>query len=379
MKRVLIVGGGIAGITSAILLEEAGFEIDLVEIAKEWGPVGAGIVLWPNALKILERVGVRDEIESHGNVIEEMIVTDEGGKKISSLKFARLFEKGLFAIAAARAELHYALVSKLKNTKVILNDTVESINDTGDEVTVKLRSGTQKEYDLVIGADGINSKIRKILFPDASVRYSGNTNWRFMVSGDFDFNRTRAYEMWGRGKRFGMVPIGRGNTYYCFAVLNSPPGLNENRHITKEKFVNMLSEFGWKAKEFIRKIEDSTVLIHNDLEDIRLKEWYKGNVILIGDAAHGITPNLGAGAAMAMEDSILLVSSLVKFKDNKEAFRSSFDARYKRVNRILNDSYRVGKMGTINNGALRAARNFVSRIMPEWFYLNILKTVIGVK
>lgn len=375
----LIVGGGIAGLTSAILLEKAGFEIEIAEIAPNWGPVGAGIVLWPNCLKILGKLGLRDETESLGNIIEEMAVTDERGKKISSLKFGKVFEKGLYAVAIARPDLHSVLASGIKTTQVYLNDTVKEITNENRKAQVTFKTGRQNEYDFIIGADGINSKVRKFLFGEVKPRYSGYTNWRFMINGDFDFDRRHAYEMWGKGKRFGMVPVGSENKYYCFAVLNSPPKLDSNRNIANDKFKEIFSEFGWIAPEFLKLVDKDTILIHNDLEDIRLKQWQKGNVVLIGDAAHAITPNLGAGAAMAMEDSIIIAENLINTKSPENAFRSFFQSRYKRVNRICNDSYRLGKMGTLENAALRNVRNFISRIIPERFYINIVKTVIGEK
>jgi 2-polyprenyl-6-methoxyphenol hydroxylase-like FAD-dependent oxidoreductase len=377
--RGLIIGGGIAGLTSAILLERAGYETELVEIASNWGPVGAGIVLWPNCLKILQKLGLRDKVESLGNRIDEMTVTDERGKKISSLKFDKVFEKDLYAAAITRPDLHSVLASGIRTTKVFLNDTVHELTQDGNMVHAAFKSGRVAEFDFVIGADGINSKTRSILLGDVKPRYSGYTNWRFIVNGDFDFNRRHAYEMWGRGKRFGMVPVGNENKYYCFGVLNSPPKLDSNRNIAHNIFKEMFSEFGWIAPEFLKLIDRDTVLIHNDLADIRLKQWYQGNIVLIGDAAHAITPNLGAGAAMAMEDSMIIAENLITSKSPEEAFRSFFHNRYKRVKRICDDSYRLGKMGTLENGLFRSARNFISRIMPEKFYINIVRTVIGEK
>jgi 2-polyprenyl-6-methoxyphenol hydroxylase-like FAD-dependent oxidoreductase len=377
MKKVLIAGVGIAGLTSAIYLERAGFEVDLVEIAKEWAPVGAGIVLWPNCLKILGTLGLRAQTEAMGTAIEEMTVADENGKKISSLQFDKLFEKGLYAVSISRADLHSILAGGLKNTNVMLNDSVDSLDDDGTKVTVKLSSGRTSVYDLVIGADGIHSRVRTLLFGDVKPRYAGYTAWRFLVNGEIEFDRKQAYEYWGKGGRFGIVPTGRGDSNYGFLVLNSPHGSFENKNISIEKFKHILSQFNGAAGEFIKLINEDTVLIHNDIEDIRLDKWYKGNVVLIGDAAHAITPNLGAGALMAMEDSAIVADNLTRFDKPEDAFRAFFEARFKRVKKICNDSYRLGKAGNLESGVLRSVRNFISRNIPERFYINIVKTVSG--
>ncbi len=374
-----IIGGGIAGLTSAILLEQAGIKTEITELAAEWKPVGAGIVLWPNCLKILERIGLKDKVESLGNPIEEMRVIDTNGKKINSLNFENVFSRGFFASAIARADLHSVLVSGLKDTKVLLSDTAESISQNESKVNVKFRSGRTDEFDFVIGADGINSKVRSILFGDIKTRYSGYTTWRFMVKGDIDFDRRHAYEIWGRGKRFGIVPVGRENIYYCFAVMNSSPGLEANRNITVDKFLKVFEEFKPAAGKVISLINNDTRLINNDLCDIRLSEWHKGRAVLAGDAAHAITPNMGAGAAMAMEDSAMIADELVAGREPKIAFRNFFAGRNKRVTKVCNDSYRLGKMAQLENKLLRSLRNSLFRLVPESYNINVIKKLTGEK
>lgn len=380
MKDILIVGGGIAGLCSAIQFERAGFHVDLVELAAEWKPIGAGIVLWPNSMRILGQLRLKAEVESYGNPIHEMTVKDAKGKNVSSLTFEKVFQKGIHAYAVLRADLHRVLAGALKNVNIKLGTTVSEITDKGGRTQVKLTDGSEKEYDIVIGADGIHSKVREILFGIVKPRYAGYTNWRFVVDGSsIEFDRTRAFEMWGRGKRFGMVPVGNTNSIYCFGVINAPEGKEEYRSISAGSFKELFGEFGWKAKDILSLVDENTKFIHNDLHDIRLSRWYKGNTVLIGDAAHAITPNLGAGAAMAMEDSVIITENYAKYGNTKLAFKDYFVARFDRVTKICNDSYRLGKMGNLENGLLRSARNFVSRVIPEKFYINMVKKVTGDK
>lgn len=377
IKDVLIVGGGIAGLCSAIQFERAGFNVELVEHAPEWKPVGAGIVLWPNSIKILDKLGLKAEIEAVGNDVIDMTVVDAAGKKVSSLTFEKVFEKGIHAVAVLRADLHKVLIGAVKNTNIKHGTTVDSISDAGTKTKVKLSDGSEKEYDMVIGADGIHSKTRKLLFGEIKPRYAGYTNWRFVVHGDIGTERNRAFEMWGSGKRFGIVPVGSGNSIYCFGVMNAPEGKQEYNNITAAKFKELFGEFGWKARNVMDLITDDTKFIHNDLHDVRLNEWYKGNTVLIGDAAHAITPNLGAGAAMAMEDSLIITKNIIKYGNTAEAYKAYYDQRFKRVTKICNDSFRLGKMGNLENGFLRSVRNFASRIMPEKFYISMVRKVTG--
>lgn len=373
--KCLIVGGGIAGLTVSAFLEKAGIETEISEIVEEWKPVGAGIVLWPNCLNILEMIGLKEATIKCGNRIDEMKIIDLRGKKISTVSFDKIFDNEMYALAIKRAELHQVLVSGLKNTKVTLNETVIEIKQNEKIAEVKFSTGRTANYDFVIGADGINSKVRNLLFGEKKLRYAGYTTWRFMVNGDAEFDQRRTFVIWGKGKRLGIVPVNSGKEYYCFAVFNARQGSDKYRNISHEQFLNNLDEFRPAAGKIIDLIKKDTILINNDICDIKLKKWYSGRVALMGDAAHAITPNMGAGASMAMEDSLVISEYLCKFNDPETAFRKYYETRHKRVNRVCDNSYRLGKIAQLNNGILRSARNFAFRLIPESFNDNEIKKI----
>jgi 2-polyprenyl-6-methoxyphenol hydroxylase-like FAD-dependent oxidoreductase len=376
--RVLIVGGGIAGLSSAILLERSGFEVDIIENAEEWKPVGAGIVLWANALKILEIIGIRENVESQGNKISVMTVTDELGKCVSQAKFYKLPDGYRYALGVHRSVLHDSLINVLGNVNVILNRTIEKIEIDGTKIFSVITGGKTEEYDMLIGADGINSEVRRIMFGSIPLRYSGYANWRFVYEADLGIPVTEAIEMWGEGKRFGIVPIGE-DKYYSFGVINTSKNNDRIRNIDINEFKELFSGFRWKAVDILKLVDENTKLIFNYIEDVFLKHWYKGSVVLIGDAAHAITPNLGSGAAMALEDSLVLVQNINKYENLSDAIINFQSERYKRVKFIRDRSFRLGEVGQLENSTLRNIRNFISRRMPDSFGINIVKKIMNIE
>ncbi len=183
--------------------------------------------------------------------------------------------------------------------------------------------------------------------------------------------------MWGNVKRFGIVPIGN-NKLYCFSIINSGINNEKYRNLAIGDYKYLYSELGWKAKDILNSLPFETKLIYNDLHDLRLKRWYKGNVVLIGDAAHAVTPNLGSGAAMAMEDALSLTQALYRNDTPEAAFKEYFQSRYKRVNYIRNASYWLGKARQLNNFTGKI-RNIFMRTTGSLTAPYIVKKITGIK
>jgi len=375
MRKVLIVGGGIAGLTSAILLEQIGYEVEIAEQAEKWEPVGAGIVLWPNCMKVMEASGIREDVERRGNILQELNVVGLNGKLINGFNFSSISKnEKLNAIGIFRQELHRALVNGLKTVKVTLGISIEKLEDKGNSVKVQFTDGKNSEYDFVVGADGIHSKTRELVFGNVKLRYSGSAGWRFTISRNTEEHE--AYEIWNSGKRMGIVPIGR-DMYYCFSTVNTHSNNNSLRNISIDDYKNLYGEFVWKAKEILNRLTNNIQLIYDDLFDLNLNIWHKGNIVLIGDAAHAITPNLGSGAAMAMEDALSLAKSLKNNDSLKHAFKQYFKERYKRVNYIRGASYWFGK-GAQLEGVLAKMRNIFVNMTGRISTPYIIKKVIGI-
>jgi len=375
MKKVLIVGGGIAGLTLAILLEKSGYEIEIAEQAEELGPVGAGIVLWPNCLKVMDECGVRDDVESRGNILRQLDLVDLNGGLINGFNFSRISKnEDLYALAILRPELHKVLFNKLRHSILKLGISIDEIDDNGSLVKVQFTDGTNGEYDFAVGADGIHSKTRDLVFGDVKLRYSGCAGWRFTTTRYAD--EQEAYELWNGGKRMGIVPVG-DNKYYCFSTINTPSNNDRFRNISVSDYKNLYSMFNWKAKEILDRMTGDTKLIYDDLYDLKMDNIHKGNVVLIGDAAHAITPNLGSGAAMAMEDALCLANSLKNNSNLNTAFEQYFKQRKRRVNYIRGASYWFGK-GAQLEGVLAKSRNIFVKMTGSLSTPFIIKKVIGI-
>jgi 2-polyprenyl-6-methoxyphenol hydroxylase-like FAD-dependent oxidoreductase len=374
MKKVLIVGGGIAGLSAAIQLEKRGYEVEIAEQTKKWETIGAGIVLWPNALKVLQSCTIREDVENRGNILKEFHVSDTNGRQINRFDFRDFPDmKKLYAIAIARTELHDALIGGVKSSKIILGTSIEQIIDKGEKAEVQFTNDTVFEYDFIIGADGIHSKVRSLIFGETKPRYSNHAGWRFITNGLGQSNT--ACEVWGNGKRFGIVPIKNGK-YYCFSTINTSSNNQDYKNISISDYRKLYSELGWETKEILDTLTEDVKLIYDDLFDFKIKSWHKGNVVLIGDAAHAVTPNLGSGAAMALEDSVCLAEALSRCSNLHSAFEQYFSQRYKRVRFIREASYWFGERGQLT-GIFARLRDITVRSAGRMITPFIIRKIVG--
>jgi 2-heptyl-3-hydroxy-4(1H)-quinolone synthase len=366
-KRVLIVGGGIGGLTLSGLLQGAGMEIDLVERAPQWRPVGAGITLGINATRILYAMGVGDRLVRSGSVLRRGAITDAKGRVLSGGNIEPLAARfGVPSIAIHRAALHEALLGAIDPSAVHLRlgSTVESLKNGADGVRAVLTGGAAERYDLVIGADGIHSRVRELAFGQTEPRYAGYTCWRFVIDANFEHDPSNAIEMWGRGQRLGIVPIG-GGRIYAFAVMNAPRRSTELDGLDLEGFRRLFAGFGGLAPAVFARLRSKEELIRNDLEELHLPRWQSGRILLIGDAAHAMTPNMGQGAAMAIEDALVLAGLLRSGAPIDHALERHVAERRARVDRIQSQSFRIGKLAQSSSRVVGALRDLAVRLAPE--------------
>lgn len=375
LHRILIVGGGIGGLTLAALLKNENLEIEIAERAPAWAPVGAGITLGLNAMGVLDRIGLRRDAESRGRVMSVAKITDEKGNVLAEADFSQLAPKFGQSIAIHRAQLHECLASAVGNARVRFGAEMTAIEQHPGSVIASFGDGTTGSYDLVVGADGIRSVARRAVSRDDAIDYSGYTCWRFMVEGEFGADFTA--EMWGRGKRFGVVPL-PGKLVYCFATLNAPAGDPEMKRISVARFRKTYSEFGWAVPKILEAIQNESQLIHNDLEEVKLDRWVRDRVVLLGDAAHAMTPNMGQGAAMAMEDAVVLAREIAEVARGAKPLEEALDAyqqrRWKRVQRVQEQSFRIGRAGQMSSPILCSVRNAVLSMTPNRVMIaNVVK------
>jgi len=360
--RILVVGGGIGGLTLAIALRQQGLRPEIVERAPGWSPAGAGIVLGINAMRLMRRLGVAAALAARGVVVGRGAITDAAGSVLSAMDLREFAGDGQPGIAIHRAALHEVLAGALRDIPVRHRTTPRRILADGDPVTVELDDGSRQAYDLVVGADGIRSFVRDAAFGPNPPIYSGYTCWRLVVQQPAEVDGT--VEMWGRGRRFGLVPIGDGQIY-CFATLNAPAETPDPPAGRLERFRAVFAEFRGAVPAVLAQLMRPEELIHNDLEEVRQSPWYRGRIVLLGDAAHASTPNMGQGAAMAIEDAIVLAEEVGRAQALGDALAAYVRRRLPRAGWVQEQSRRIGRVGQLEHPAACWLRNTLVRLTPQ--------------
>jgi len=371
-----IIGGGIAGLTAAIALRKMGIEATVFEAAPEFKPVGSGIMLAVNAMKAYEHLGLYQEILNAGEPFNGLVVLSQSGKVLSKTNTDKL-ENKLTNVAIHRAALHEVLLSKLDKSMVITGKRSADINITPEGNKVTFEDGTSVIADYVIAAEGIHSPIRGKLFPGSQKRYSGYTCWRG-IADNTEARVDTPSETWGKNGRFGMVPLAN-NKVYWFAVKNAPEDSSEMK---KYGLDNLLENYK-NYHPLVNKVISATNnehLILNDIHDLSpINQYAFYNIVLIGDAGHATTPNMGQGACQAIEDAVVLANCLKNNSSVEEAFRRFEEKRLKRTHFIVNQSWKLGKMAQWENPFAIGLRNFIFSSMPASVTNKQIKNIYDFK
>ena len=359
---VLIVGGGIGGLATAAGLSRAGIPCEIVERAEAWAPVGAGIVLGVNAMRVMRGLGLDQAASDAGARLQRAAITDHDANTLGATDFALLEPEFGPTVALHRASLHAVLRGAAPDVPVALGTSLDKLEQHDGGVDVRFTDGREQRYRLVIGADGLRSRVRELLFGGDRIQYPGYTCWRFVVSSPVE--RVEMREMWGRGRRFGIVPVGDGRVY-CFAVVNAPRGEADPEDGRLERFRERFGAFRGQVPELLGALRTPEELIHNDLEELAEGPWHDGRVLLIGDAAHAMTPNMGQGAAMALEDSMVLVELLREGSSVAEVPARLHARRASRVRWVQNQSRRIGRVAQLEGALGCRLRNAALRVVPD--------------
>ncbi len=363
-QKILIVGGGIAGLTSTIALTQRGHSVDVIERTPEWKPIGAGIMLQANAIAILSTLGLKEEIETRGFYMSSMQVTDSNGRILSALDFQALETELGPSYALHRADLHSALLNHCAHVAIHMNETIATVAQTKNSVAVTFSSGQTATYDFVVGADGINSQVRNIALAQNTppLVYSGYSCWRFV--GENIDNLSAPVEMWGRGKRVGVVPLTNGRCY-IYMTKNAPVGEADPTKNRQQAVAAQFAEFQGPARSALGQLDESKVLMRHDLMELREPVWGNGRILLVGDAAHAMTPNMGQGAAQAIEGALALTLAIDKADNAAQILPAYQQLHSKRVKKIQTRSRQVGRIAQWSNHIACQTRNWLTRIAPQ--------------
>jgi 2-polyprenyl-6-methoxyphenol hydroxylase-like FAD-dependent oxidoreductase len=369
----MIVGGGIGGLALAAMLRRRDVRCTVVERAEAWAPVGAGIALSINAMAILRRLGLQDALLERGRQVRRAAITNQRGTVLASTDLAALEARHGPSVAVHRADLHEVLLAAASPEKLVLGATVRAFAEREGAVEVELDDGSQHECDLLVGADGLRSRVRDLLCGEVQLRYSGYTCWRFVLDDSLGIEGVT--EMWGRGRRFGIVPMGRGGLY-CFTTLDGPRDHEPFARIGLEDFRALYRGFGGDVPAILDALTPATPLLHNDLSDVLAPLFAGGRVVLLGDAAHATTPNMGQGAAMAIEDAAVLDEVLASGSEVGAARAEYERRRLPRVERIRDQSWRFGRLAQWRHPLACAVRDTLVRLIPERVAVGALERLL---
>lgn len=357
-----IIGAGIGGLTTAIALEQKGIKTRIYERAEQIKEVGAGIILANNAMQVYEKLGLRKIIEKNGNPISSMNITKSNLKPLSKIDLSYFERKyNTKNIAIHRGKLQQILIDKLKSTEINLNHKLTSITKSEIGYELNFENGNQIHSSIVLGADGLNSIVRKNIFQNNSVRNANQICWRGVTEYELPLKfKNELNEAWGKSERFGFVQIAE-NKVYWYALKSLKKSKNEFS-------INDLHQYFSSYNSIIKDIIYSTRKEQiNTAEILDLKPtntWFKENICLIGDSAHATTPNMGQGACQAIEDAYVLSECLEKYEIHK-AFTEYQNLRLPKAHQVVRASWIVGKMAHLSNPILIGLRNQMLRLTPS--------------
>jgi 2-polyprenyl-6-methoxyphenol hydroxylase-like FAD-dependent oxidoreductase len=373
-RRALIAGGGLGGLTAAVALYQNGWEVCVFEQAPTLEPVGAGISLWPNALRALDRLGVGEQARTHATLSGPSGVRTPDGKWVtrSDLGTAVRDRFGDPLVLLHRADLASMLVEQLPFGAVQADTRVLGVHPGAETAPATLiTEHAESEADLVVAADGIRSVLRGFLYPQhPGPSYAGYTAWRMVVPAA---GAQTGFETWGTGgRRFAVLPLG-DDRLYCYATTTVSPGVQHDDE--KAELQRLFGDWHEPIPQIIAALQPGE-LLHQDVEELAtpLPTFDRGRVALLGDAAHAMTPDLGQGGGMAIEDAVVL-ASVLEGQPVVPGLHEYTQQRLPRTTAVAKRSRRAGRMTTAPYGAQLLAVRLMGRLPTKTFTRTLNSTL----
>ncbi|MHC3473611.1 FAD-dependent oxidoreductase [Streptomyces sp. 7R007] len=347
IRRVLVIGGGASGNAVTVLLRRAGIAVDLVEAKPDWNATtGSGITLQGNALRVLRELGVWDRVSASGFPFGTLGITAPDGTVLYVAEDIKTGGDDLPAtLGMQRPRLQQILIDAVRDSgaTVRLGTTAEQLEQDADGVSVRFSDGTAGRYDLVIGADGLNSATRAAVGIPDQPEPTGMAIWRIAAPRPEGVERTDlAYG--GPAYIAGYTPTGE-DSVYAFLV----EGCRERAAVDPADYADEMrrlgQEYGGAWPEITKHITDPAKVNYTWFNRLLVEgSWHRGRVVLVGDAAHCCPPTIAQGAAMSLEDALVLAELLTSGRDwDDELFQSYHERRIPRVRAVVEASVQIGQ------------------------------------
>jgi 2-polyprenyl-6-methoxyphenol hydroxylase-like FAD-dependent oxidoreductase len=345
IQNALVVGGGIGGLTAAVALRQQGIDVDLVEIMPTMKVYGVGIIQPNNTLRALEKIGLADACVAEGAPYPGWRIYDAHGNVLMDAPGTSDAAPGYPANnGITRPGLHNILTDAATKSGVSIRFgvTIEDYDDDGAAVDVRFTDGRNARYDLVVGCDGLYSKMRQTLFPEASApQFTGQGVWRYNLPRPADLEWGALYN--GPVSKVGLVPL--SPTLMYMLIVTTEPGNPRFEGVDMAAEMRArLEGYTGLIEELKQQIVNSDDVVYRPLEHHMLAApWMKSRILLIGDATHGTTPHLAQGAAMAIEDAVLLGELMGRDEPVAELLDEFMERRFARTKFVVDSSVQIGK------------------------------------
>jgi FAD-dependent urate hydroxylase len=300
--RILVVGAGLAGLALARALRRAGFDPEVIERAERWDGGGTGMYLPANGVRALRTLGLEAAVAARAAPIPRQRLLDHRGRLLAEIDLRELWGDVGACVALPRADLHQVLRD---GVPVRMGRTVTSLERVDGPVAVRFDDGGDGEYDLVVGADGLHSGIRRLAGDRRPPVAVGQQSWRWLSEPDGAPEVTTWTVLLGRGASFLTVPMG-GGAVYCYADTTGGNGNGDPVGRLRERFAG----FAAPVPGLLAQLDDPARIHAAPIQQVAAEQWGRGAVVLVGDAAHGMSPNMAEGASLAFEDALVLAASV---------------------------------------------------------------------
>jgi len=349
---VLIVGAGIAGLALGRALRARGISAEIIERTTAWTPAGTGIYLPANGVRALQSLGIGDAVTSRSVRMTYQRILDNRGRLLAEVDLDAVWGAVGPCVGMRRADLHSMLLDGAHGVPLRLGTTVTALTESHDAVTVVFDDGVQREYDVVVGADGVHSTIRRLAFGSTPPNYVGQVSWRFL--SEHTHGITNWTVMLDRRRAFLTVPVPGG--LYCYADL-ACERIERASDLTPLR--SLFLDFAAPMDAILDRLVNTDAVHFAPIEEVTVEPGVTGRIVLIGDAAHATSPNMAQGACMALEDALVLSEMLAsggRVADQLLAFSERRRARIRWVQQRTHRRDRVRSLpASLRNIALRSA------------------------
>jgi 2-polyprenyl-6-methoxyphenol hydroxylase-like FAD-dependent oxidoreductase len=368
--KIAIIGGGIGGLTTALALRQVGFEPDVFEQTPQLLDVGAAIAMWPNALRVLIKLGLGEKVLEHAGVIEQIQWQGHTGKTLNK---TRLPANNVAAVALHRADLQTVLLDALPGNSIHLDHDFIGHQHRGDAIRLSFTAQSPVDCDVLIGADGLHSQVREQILDSGAPVDRGYIVWRGIADdAPKEMETAAAIEIHGRGQRFGIGPVGNGRVGWWASANDTAE--KQEPETEREKLLRLFD--GWCAPVGELIATTTGTILRNEVSDrASTRSWGLGRVTLLGDAIHPTTPNLGQGGCMAIEDAAVLARCLLRDSEPAQAFRAYERCRYARTAAIASCSRIYGSIGQWESRFGTHSRRVMLSAVPQGLIHRLLKLV----